>query len=347
MIKEGLISADSHVTEPPNCYQDYIDKKYRDDAPYVAEQPDGSEAFIIRGANPVPFGLMKAAGLKPQEIKPRIRFHDHHLSGSDPTLRAEAQDRDNIAAEILFASVGLMLNAVTDMDYKQACFDAYNRWLAEYCAELPERVFGLGQTAIVSVDQAIADFQQARKMDFVGIMMPGEPAQSDYDDPMYDELWSCAEELDLTLAFHIFTTKKDITETYEHSRGPLINGFMNMPRAIQDTIGLFVLGGVLERHPKLRLASSEGDTSWAPHLASCMDRAHKRHHAWLKGERLSQPPSFYIDQQVYFTFQTDWPAFKCTTVMNPRRIMWANDFCLLYTSPSPRDGLLSRMPSSA
>ena len=24
-----------------------------------------------------------------------------------------------------------------------------------------------------------------------------------------------------------------------------------------------------------------------------------------------------------------------------------NTFCLLYTSPSPRDGLLSRMPSSA
>ena len=29
--------------------------------------------------------------------------------------------------------------------------------------------------------------------------------------------------------------------------------------------------------------------------------------------------------------------------------VWLNDmsFCLLYTSPSPRDGLLSRMPSSA
>ena len=26
---------------------------------------------------------------------------------------------------------------------------------------------------------------------------------------------------------------------------------------------------------------------------------------------------------------------------------WMNDLCLLYTSPSPRDGLLSRMPSSA
>ena len=28
------------------------------------------------------------------------------------------------------------------------------------------------------------------------------------------------------------------------------------------------------------------------------------------------------------------------------KLSWAND-CLLYTSPSPRDGLLSRMPSSA
>ena len=28
-------------------------------------------------------------------------------------------------------------------------------------------------------------------------------------------------------------------------------------------------------------------------------------------------------------------------------IQWIFDICLLYTSPSPRDGLLSRMPSSA
>jgi hypothetical protein len=26
-----------------------------------------------------------------------------------------------------------------DFDYKQACFDAYNRWIAEYCSHHPER----------------------------------------------------------------------------------------------------------------------------------------------------------------------------------------------------------------
>ena len=36
-------------------------------------------------------------------------------------------------------------------------------------------------------------------------------------------------------------------------------------------------------------------------------------------------------------------AFKLTVIAHPICIM----ICLLYTSPSPRDGLLSRMPSSA
>ena len=35
------------------------------------------------------------------------------------------------------------------------------------------------------------------------------------------------------------------------------------------------------------------------------------------------------------------PPFRAVSIDNPDRI------CLLYTSPSPRDGLLSRMPSSA
>ena len=36
--------------------------------------------------------------------------------------------------------------------------------------------------------------------------------------------------------------------------------------------------------------------------------------------------------------------FGCDTRESSNKIV---NFCLLYTSPSPRDGLLSRMPSSA
>ena len=39
---------------------------------------------------------------------------------------------------------------------------------------------------------------------------------------------------------------------------------------------------------------------------------------------------------------------NCQLLLQPESIeVEENGICLLYTSPSPRDGLLSRMPSSA
>ena len=42
-----------------------------------------------------------------------------------------------------------------------------------------------------------------------------------------------------------------------------------------------------------------------------------------------------------------WVYFKGDPVDNEKRVKQGWNTCLLYTSPSPRDGLLSRMPSSA
>ena len=35
-----------------------------------------------------------------------------------------------------------------DFDYKHACFQAYNRWIASYCDAHPDRLLGCGQTAM-------------------------------------------------------------------------------------------------------------------------------------------------------------------------------------------------------
>ena len=41
------------------------------------------------------------------------------------------------------------------------------------------------------------------------------------------------------------------------------------------------------------------------------------------------------------------PKFQVTIPAKLRKQIGLHEGCLLYTSPSPRDGLLSRMPSSA
>src|SRR6187431_2066314 len=138
-----VISADSHITEPPNTYLDYIDPAYRDRAPKMVDMGEGiGDMFVIDGMKkPIPMGLVAAAGKPPEEIKVKgVRFEELHRSGWDPNSRLADQDRDGVAAEIIYPTVGMQLCNHHDADYKNACFNAYNRWIAAYCEAHPSRL---------------------------------------------------------------------------------------------------------------------------------------------------------------------------------------------------------------
>jgi predicted TIM-barrel fold metal-dependent hydrolase len=322
-----IISADSHITEPPNTYTDYIDPAYRDRAPKMVDGGEGvGDLFVIDGMNkPVPMGLVAAAGKPAEEIRVMgVRFEDLHRGGWDPEARLADQDRDGVAAEIIYPTVGMQLCNHRDGDYKKACFDAYNRWIAEYCSAHPDRLLGAGQTAVRSPAEAIDDLHAIKALGLRGVMMPGLPAcvdEHDYDSPAFDPLWEAAVELELPLSFHILTTRA------ERVRGPKMNGFLSVVRGCQDVMGMFVLGGVFERNPSLRIVCVEADAGWVPHFMYRMDHAYKRHRYWLPpGQELSKLPSEYFAESIYVTFQDDWTAFRFADAMNWRRLMWANDF---------------------
>ena len=55
----------------------------------------------------------------------------------------------------------------------------------------------------------------------------------------------------------------------------------------------------------------------------------------------------YLSALHQVNIPTDFPTNLAMRKLNYQHIFELPYFCLLYTSPSPRDGLLSRMPSSA
>ncbi len=319
-----VISADSHVTEPPNAYVDYIDPKWRDQAPRLENRGEAGDLFIIPGMRaPVPMGLVAAAGKPAEEIRVAgVLFKDLHRSGWDPAARRADQIRDGVAAEVIYPTVGMQLCNHKDFDYKKACFDAYNRWIAEYCSADPARLLGCGQTAMRTPEEGAADLESIRELGLRGVMMPGDPAVDDYDSTAYDPFWEAAIDLGLPLSFHILTTRDKAPV-----RGPAMNRFLAIVRGCQDIIGTLILGGVFERHPKLKVVCVEADAGWVPHYMYRMDHAWKRHRNWLPaGQELSRLPSEYFRENVYTTFQDDWVAFQTADLVNWRRLMWANDF---------------------
>jgi len=326
-MSRRIISADSHITEPPDTYTARIDKRFRDRAPRMERSEKLGDVFVVEGmGTPVPMGLVAAAGKPAEEIRVSgVLFDDLHRGGWDPDARLTDQDRDGIAAEVIYPTVGMVLCNHPDFDYKKACFDAYNLWIAEYCAAHPDRLFGAGQTAMRSPEEGIADLRRIQELGLRGVMMPGNPQIADYDDPVYDPFWEAAVDIGLPLSFHILTGRDDSLGG-QRVRGPRLNGFLSVIRGCQDIMGTLVLGGVFERHPKLKVVCVEADAGWVPHYMYRMDHAYKRHRHWLPAGTLSKLPSEYFRENIYVTFQDDWVAFQMLEMANPRRIMWANDF---------------------
>lgn len=322
-MSPATISADSHITEPPDTYLDRIDPKYRDRAPRIIHDDKLGDIFQIPGMKvPVPMGLIAAAGKDPEELRTfGVRFEDLHRGGWDPHARIGDQERDGVAAEVIYPTVGMALCNHRDLDYKRACMEAYNRWIAEYCSAYPDRLVGVGQTAMRTPAEGIEDLGKILALGLRGVMMPGNPGHEDYDHPDYDPFWRAAIDLGVPLSFHVLTTRDTAPV-----RGPKLNGFMSILRANQDVIGTLILSGVFERHPELRVVCVEADAGWVPHYMYRMDHAYQRHRHWLPAGTLSQLPSDYFRANVYTTFQDDWVAFQVAHLVNPERLMWANDF---------------------
>jgi hypothetical protein len=96
-----VISADSHITEPPDCYTAHIDPAFRDRAPHMVTDEVRGDVFVVPGmGRPIAIGLVAAAGKPPEQLTiAGVKFDDIHRSGWDSTYRLADQDRDGVSAQ--------------------------------------------------------------------------------------------------------------------------------------------------------------------------------------------------------------------------------------------------------
>ena len=208
LIKKPIISADSHITEPADIFKGRLSKKYQDIAPYMKRRDEGGDVFIIDGMDhPYPVTLASAAGKRGKALQQQVfaNFMDCHHGGWDPKKRLQDQDKDGVGAEVLYPSLGMYLASHNDPQYASAMFEAYEEWLAEYCSVAPDRLIGLGQTAMVTVEQGIKDLERSKKNGMKGVLLPGFPVLEDYDSKIYDDYWAACVDLEMPPSFHILT----------------------------------------------------------------------------------------------------------------------------------------------
>ncbi|MBJ20937.1 MAG: amidohydrolase [bacterium] len=333
MAPHGVISADSHVTEPADLWQERLDRKFRDRAPYVTKNPGEGPAwlFMSEGAAPFPVAGGFAAGRSGKEL---VEFFEKGYeaarpSGWDPTERIADQELDGIDAEVLYPNLGMKLFAMSSGELQRACFQAYNAWLAEFCQHDPARLYGVGLVSLEDISSAVPDVEAIAKQGMRGVMVWGSPPEDrPYNDPLYDPFWAAAEEADLPVSLHIIAGRgRTSNGVVDAIQGRAHSGiwYMSVLHEIQDSLTRIIFSGVLHRFPNLKIVSAENDTGWLPHYMYRMDHCDAKYRA-LWPDAPPEPPSFYIRRQIFATFQDDPVGPATHELFGRENYMWASDF---------------------
>ena len=201
MASLKVISADSHMMEPPDLWVERLDNKFKEHAPKVVTQDAGSRPlFVAPGLEPYPISVAFAAGRSGNELREFIGKAGAQDAERyrDPARRIEDQDRDGVSAEVLYTTLGMSLFGLEDAGLQAACFKAYNDWTAEFCSYNPRRFIGMALISLADIELGAQELRRAQKIGLRGAMIWGSaPPDKPFWHPMYDPFWTTAQELEM------------------------------------------------------------------------------------------------------------------------------------------------------
>jgi predicted TIM-barrel fold metal-dependent hydrolase len=324
MAEAPLISADSHIQEPPELYSEWIDKRYRERAPRVEKRADGTY-LVVDGKKP---RRMDLAEERINEDDRNREFRNDPTGGRDIELRLKDQARDGVVGEVLYPNTSLFLYNSRDPGYQSAVAQAYNDWLIGLFGKRRDRFAPVAIVPVIDVDAAVREVERVAKLGYRTIKIPLVVEDRPYNLPVYDRLWSAIENAGLVLSLHAFSETADMyPEDWgqaEGTGGGLTHMVMSMARG-QNPVVLLIASGALQRHPKLRFVIVECGAGWLAWLLQVMDEQVERKHMWIT-PRLEMKPSEFFRRQGAVTFSDDPVALRNLNVTGSETLMWGSDY---------------------
>jgi predicted TIM-barrel fold metal-dependent hydrolase len=318
MVEQAVLSADSHVIEPPDVWAARMAPGLRERAPRI-ERRDEGDFYTIEGQHPLSVAGLSAAGKFATGVDAGGRWEKAVLRGAyDPHARLAEVEEDGIVAEVLYPTVGLGMFAIDDPALRGACFRAYNDWIAEFCAAYPDRLKGVGMVDTEEVGATVAELKRLRELNLVGAMISVLPDSAAYVQPEFDPFWATAAELKLPVSLHVLTNRRARNDPQR-----TVGEYCTVSVFVQITLVDLIYGGVFVRHPDLKVISVEHGGGWVPYLMQSMDSAwHSRQASFEPGLKASD----YFRRNIRLTFMRDNLLIKSRHEVGLDVMMWSTDF---------------------
>jgi predicted TIM-barrel fold metal-dependent hydrolase len=247
---------------------------------------------------------------------------------ADIDVRLDHMSAEGVAKEILFPQSILSFIRHPNPEVTETIFRIYNEYIAEVSARRPGTFFGVGVFANWW-DPARAEASMRQIVDlglktFVVPINPGKRPSDDtvlnYSDEAMDRFWDVVAEAGLPINFHV--GEGSATSV----RGGIATRVMTSLAPFRQPLSQLIFGGILDRHPGLKVVFSEGGLSW---VAPALQDAEMVFDSYGNGnlfDRIELRPSEYWHRNCYATFQNDLLGLSQLDYLGIDRVMWASDY---------------------
>ena len=329
-----VIDCDSHVMEPADLWQRYLERAYRDRAIRI-EETDGVEKLVI-GEKVVLERVL--AGLGGANIDRRKLFTEPHRyidgcppASYDPRERAKLLDSWGVDRGVLFPTIGILPFPEDDVDLASAYCRAYNTWQAEFFQTVPDRVVPIATVNWHDVDEAAKELDRCLALGFRGLFVPPETiAGKSPGDSHFDPLWSRCEEAGIPGCLHVIVRFDGAAAPFAGWRtaalGPTFGFSLGATGQLIPALAALVLGGLFDRFENLKVVSVEAGCGFAAYL---MDRLDEKHHFFrpLSMTPLAERPSDYIRRNCYFVAEPEERTISAMMdLVGEDHILWGSDY---------------------
>ena len=327
-----VIDCDSHVMEPADLWQTYLEPEFRDRAIRV-ERRDGVEHLVIGEVSVLSNVL---AGLGGAHL-PRDQVFSGALSYADgcepasyePAARAALLDAWKVDYGVLFPTIGILPFPTDDVPLASAYCRAYNRWQREFFESAPGRVVPIALVNWRDVDGAAQELETCLKAGFRGLFVPPETVDGRRpSDPHFDPIWRLCEEAGAPGCIHVIVRFGGAFSAFgqwqETRPGPIFSFALGATGQLIPALAAMVVDRLFERFPRLKMVSVEAGCGYAAYL---MDRLDEKHAAFHAIAPMPLKPSEYIRRNCYFVAEPEERTIGAMLdLVGEDRILWGSDY---------------------
>ncbi len=308
MGKQGfrVMDSDLHVVEPRSLWEDYLDPKFRGRITTVPDSQGQMRAQV--DGKVLPPYVDRPERQRAWSLRMRRPGWERVRRGTPPKDVLEAMDIEGIDVGILFRTWATHAINIDGLEpaLAAALCHAWNRWIADFCNEAPERCKPSALVPLQDIALAIAEARFAvHDLGAITLVLPSHPINGrPIYDRYYDPLWAAAQEMDVAVSFHGNHAAYAEHLARRYLDNLVLSHACGQPVEMMLTLGAVVTGGVLSRFPGLRMAFLEGNCAWLPWWLWALD---ERWEAWGDRELFQQDakPSELFGRQCFVSVEPE------------------------------------------